>query len=171
MADYPVYEPTRQCSICKGKCCKKMPGHYSPSDFSNLSFEALKAEIEKGNIAIDWWEATPREYYLRARHLGEDIVHGSWGGVCVNLAPWGCRLSWDERPFGCKALKPHEDKHGECHNSYSKEQCKNDWKEHTEVLLKLAEHFGAKKTTLEELMNSMAEAMDMFVGRCSDGSD
>lgn len=159
MTDYPVYEATSACAKCKGKCCQHMPGHYSPADFSDLSFEGLKAEIEKGNIAIDWWEETPKSYYLRARHLGEDIVHGSWGGICVNLAPWGCRLSWDERPLGCKSLKPHESPRGVCKGSYTKEICKNEWKAHSEVLLKLVEYFGARKTPEEELMEKMVEAL------------
>lgn len=159
MSEYPVYEATKECARCKGQCCKKMPGHYSPSDFPDLSFDALKAEIEKGNIAIDWWEATPREFYLRARTLGENIVHGSWGGVCVNLAPWGCRLSWDERPLGCKSLKPKETAHGDCLGSYSKEQCKNDWKEHDAVLCELVEYFGDQAVPLEGLMEGFAEAM------------
>ena len=142
MIDYPVYEATKECAKCKGQCCKHMPGHYAPSDFKDLSFEGLKAEIEKGGIAVDWWEANPKKYYLRARQVGENIVHGSWGGVCVNLAPWGCRLSWDERPLGCRTLKPHEDKYGKCVGSYTKEICKDDWWEYDEVLRELVGYFG-----------------------------
>jgi hypothetical protein len=138
-----------------------MPGHYSPSDFADLSFDGLKAEIEKGNIAIDWWEAEAREYYLRARQLGEDVVHGSWGGICVNLAPWGCRLSWDERPLGCKSVKPAK---RECLGSYTKEICKNDWKEHSDVLNRLAEYFEQKRTPEEDRMNSFVEALTALFG-------
>lgn len=158
MSDYPVYEATKACALCGGQCCKRMPGHYSPSDFSDLSFEALRAEIEKGRIAIDWWEADPKEYYLRARQLGENVVHGSWGGVCVNLAPWGCRLSWDERPLGCRALKPKESKHSDCETSYSKEQCKNEWKEHDAVLRELVEYFKIEED-FEERMRCAVEGL------------
>lgn len=164
MSDYPVYEATIQCSKCKGECCKHMPGHYSPSDFSDLSFEALKAEIEKGGIAIDWWEAEPKEYYLRARQIGEEVVHGSWGGICVNLAPWGCRLGRDKRPLGCRNLKPHTHKHGKCVGSYTKEICKNEWKEYSDVLNRLVAHFGGAKNTLEELIGSFAEVLQKFIG-------
>ena len=136
-----------------------MPGHYSPADFADLSFEGLKAEIEKGAIAIDWWEAEQPEYYLRARQLGEDIVHGSWGGVCMNLAPWGCRLSYENRPLGCRALKPRESKRGDCVGSYGKEDCKNEWKNHDEVLRELVAYFGQQKTPLEERTESMLEAL------------
>lgn len=158
--NYPVYEATKQCAKCKGQCCKHVPGHYSPADFKDLSFDGLKAEIEKGNIAIDWWEETPRSYYLRARQLGEDIVHGSWGGICVNLAPWGCRLSWEERPLGCKSLKPAKRK---CVGSYTKEICKNDWKEYSEVLNELVAYFRQQETSEEEKMDGMVEALEWLL--------
>jgi hypothetical protein len=140
-----------------------MPGHYSPTDFSDLSFEGLKAKIEKGNIAIDWWEGQPRKYYLRARQVGEDIVHGSWGGICVNLAPWGCRLNWDDRPLGCKSLKPHESKYGKCVGSYTKEICKDDWWEHDMVLRKLVAYFGEPGSSLMERMSFLAEAIEVLL--------
>lgn len=141
-SDYPVYEATKQCAKCKGQCCMYMPGHYSPSDFPDLSYDALKTEIEKGGIAIDWWEATPNQYYLRARQIGENVVHGSWGGICVNLTPRGCRLSWEERPLGCRSVKPRKNKRGDCVGSYTKEICKNDWQQHSVVLNKLVEFFN-----------------------------
>lgn len=166
MSNYPVYEPTRQCSTCKGKCCQRMPGHYSPSDFADLSFEALKAKIEEGNIAIDWWQNDEqKEYYLRARHHGEAVVHGSWGGVCVNLSPAGCRLSWEERPLGCRNLKPRESSRGDCLGSYTKETCKNDWKEHAEVLNRLVEYFGDESNPWDIMLEGLATMSE----RCRDG--
>lgn len=51
-----VYEPIDYCAKCGGNCCKHMGCHYSPRDFEDLSFDALKQEIEKGRISIDWWE-------------------------------------------------------------------------------------------------------------------
>lgn len=164
--NYPVYEPSRQCSTCKGKCCQHMPGHYSPADFADLSFEGLKAKIEEGNIAIDWWSNDgQKEYYLRARHHCENIVHGSWGGVCVNLSPAGCRLSWEERPLGCRNLKPRESSRGDCRGSYTKEKCKNDWKEHAEVLNRLVEHFGDESNPWDTLL----EGLTMMEERCLHG--
>ena len=159
--NYPVYEATKECARCKGECCKRMPGHYSPSDFKDLSFEGLKAEIEKGSIAIDWWENKTPEYFLRARHLGENVVHGSWGGICVHLTPSGCRLPWEERPLACRNLKPS--KH-ECVGTYSKEQCKNDWKPYDEVLCKLVEHFSRNEENPEEIADRMVAAIRALVG-------
>lgn len=164
MTDYPVYEPSKQCAKCKGQCCKRIPGHYSPTDFKDLSFEGLKAEIEKGGIAIDWWEAETREYYLRARQIGEEIVHGSWGGICVNLTPTGCRLPREERPLACNNLKPGKGARGDCEGTYTKEHCKNDWKAYSDVLCELVEYFGGAEDSLEERMNRALEALNMLFG-------
>ena len=169
MSNYSVYPPTEICAVCGGYCCKHMGCHYSPTDFSDLSFEALKSQIEKGGISIDWWvSGGTREYYLRARHVGEPVVKGSWGGRCVNLTDTGCSLSWEERPLGGKALKP-QSKVGEgCHGYYSKEQCKDDWKPYAQVLHELVEHFGEEETgTFAELM----EAMEAMTRRILDGLD
>lgn len=164
MSNYPIYEPSRQCSTCKGKCCQHMPGHYSPTDFSDLSFEGLKAKIEKGNIAIDWWSNDgEKEYYLRARHHGEGVVHGSWGGMCVNLSPSGCRLSWEERPLGCRNLKPRMTSRGDCKGSYTKEVCKNDWKEYSEVLGQLVAYFGDESNPWDTLLEGMAMLSERYL--------
>ena len=142
MNNTPVYQATKMCAVCKGKCCRLVACHYSPRDFHDLSFEGLKTEIEKGRISIDWWENGYKdEYFLRARHVGEPIVCGSWGGTCVNLTDSGCSLSWDERPLGGKALKPKANLFGECVSSYSKEDCKNEWLAYADVLDRLAKYF------------------------------
>ena len=138
MANVPVYKPEKYCAICRGKCCRFAACHYSPSDFADLTFEGLKKELEKGRISIDWWEADTPEYYLRARHVGEPIVCGSWGGVCVNLTESGCSLSWEERPLGGKALKPSPTF---CTSSYTKEECKEEWKSYADVLRQLVSYF------------------------------
>ena len=140
------FKATDACSVCKGVCCKRMACHYAPEDFKEISFDALKAEIEKGKISIDWWEGNKREYYLRARHIGEPIVYGSWGGTCINLTETGCSLSWDERPSGGKSLNPpkhYPDR--DCIQTYTTEQCKNDWKKYEDVLFRLAYYFEFEK--------------------------
>lgn len=147
---YETYKATRVCKLCKGWCCSFYGCHYSPYDFPEISFDALKKEIEKGKISIDWWEAEPREYFLRARHIGEPVVCGSWGGICVNLTDTGCSLSWEERPLGGKALKPGKSLRDECKTSYSKETCKNEWQKHAAVLRELVAHFEYQQMCEEE---------------------
>jgi hypothetical protein len=33
-------------------------------------------------------------------------LHGSWGGPCGNLSESGCSLSFERRPWQCRALVP-----------------------------------------------------------------
>jgi len=137
-----VFEATEACAKCKGLCCKTMGCHYSPRDFKDLSFEGLKSEIEKGKISIDWWENDEPEFFLRARNNNAPIIDPSWGGVCVNLTPAGCSLSWEERPLGGKALRPNPDMKKDCdYTTYDKENCKNEWLEYSDILWKLYEYF------------------------------
>ena len=142
-----TYAPTEMCSRCKGVCCNLMGCEYSPRDFSDLSFESLKGEIEKGRISIDWWENgdDKPDYYLRARHIYAPVVDPSWGGRCINLTATGCSLSWEERPLGGKALKPKESFYGSCVSSYGKEAAKDEWKAYSDVLKRLVDYFKEKE--------------------------
>lgn len=135
------FKATETCAMCRGRCCRHMGCHYSPRDFKDLSYEGLKREIEKGRISIDWWVGEEPEYYLRARHIGEPIVCGSWGGTCVNLTENGCSLAWEDRPLGGRALKPGATLLDDCEIFYSKEECKNEWKPYSHILIVLAAYY------------------------------
>lgn len=137
----PVYEATEECAKCKGRCCKFMGCHFSPSDFPEITFEALKIEIEKGLISIDWWEDDEPQYYLRMRHKNAPIVDPSWGGECILLTDKGCPLPFDKRPLGARALKPRETAFGDCITSYTKEQCKDEWQQYDNILQELVKYF------------------------------
>ena len=117
-SNIPIYKATEECTKCKGGCCKSMGCHFSPTDFSEITFEALKNEIEKGFISIDWWEEDEPQYYLRMRHKNAPIVDPSWGGICMLLTDKGCPLPFEKRPLGARALKPREDKSEMCYSSY-----------------------------------------------------
>lgn len=138
-----TFDKTEMCDICKGACCKKMGCHFSPRDFKEISFEALKAEIENTQyISIDWWEGDyGPEYYLRMRHIGGSIVDPSWGGVCKVLTKTGCPFMFEERPLGAKALKPKTYYNEGCYTYYTKEDCKNEWKQYADILEELVEYF------------------------------
>lgn len=140
-SNIPVYEATEECAKCEGGCCKAMGCHFSPSDFPEITFEALKSEIEKGFISIDWWEGDEPQYYLRMRHENAPIVDGSWGGRCVLLTDKGCPLPFEKRPLGARALKPRGSIYGVCRSSYSKEKCKNEWQAYDNILKELVKHF------------------------------
>lgn len=138
-----TFDKTEQCGICRGACCRHMGCHFSPRDFSDISFESLKAEIEtKQYISIDWWEGDDGpEYYLRVRNIGGNIVDPSWGGVCVLLTDDGCPLPFEERPLGARALKPKDTYNSSCESYYTKEDCKNEWKQYTDILKELVDYF------------------------------
>lgn len=142
----PEFQPTEACKKCRGKCCKHMGCHFSPSDFEEVSFEYLKSKIEEGYISIDWWEELdgPNSYYLRMRHVGKPVVDPSWGGQCILLTKDGCPLPFDKRPLGARSLEPHWDD-VPCAVHYSKEQCKNEWKKYAGVLVELVEYFSEKE--------------------------
>lgn len=147
-----TFAKTEQCNICRGACCKHMGCHFSPRDFKEISFESLKAEIEtKGYISIDWWEnwEDGPEYFLRMRNVGGDIIDPSWGGVCVLLTENGCPLSFEERPLGARALQPRFTYDGPCESYYTKEDCKNEWKQYSDILRELVDYFVQKE--IEEL--------------------
>lgn len=136
--EVPVFNVTKACSECKGVCCKTMGCHFAPTDFKEITFDALKTEIEKGFISIDWWESDEPQYFLRMRHKDADIVDPSWGGECVLLTDKGCPLLFEERPLGARSLEPGE---GRCVGHYGKEDCKNDWLEYDDILKQLVEYF------------------------------
>ena len=110
------------CSRCGGKCCKTMPGIVTPSELGMTPREIgreLRRRLDSGKWALDWWEKDsdlPQTYYLRPAIKGCEGQqrHGSWGGECALLGPSGCTLSWNERPWGCRDLKPHRLLHPHC---------------------------------------------------------
>lgn len=111
------------CAECGGKCCKNMPGSVYPKDVPNGDIEAL---LRAGNYAIDWWEGDPRKecgqigkasYYIRPKVKGvKRLFDPSWGGECIFLTSTGCKLSFEERPAGCKIVKPAK---GGCNSKYN----------------------------------------------------
>ncbi|MFA5307418.1 MAG: hypothetical protein WC365_08275 [Candidatus Babeliales bacterium] len=67
--------------------------------------------IKNGEYCIDSYsDGTMDEdvYFVRPRHTNalKKKVDFSWGGTCIFLTDKGCRLSWKNRPLGCKMLEP-----------------------------------------------------------------
>lgn len=137
----PEFNATSACERCGGRCCKHMGCHFSPSDFKEISFEALKAKIEEGYISIDWWEGEDAcEYYLRMRHKNAPIVDPSWGGECILLTETGCSLPFEERPLGARSLEPRRGFES-CTVHYDKRSCVDDWLPYDDILRKLVKYF------------------------------
>lgn len=147
------------CSLCKGRCCKTMGCHYSPDDFTDLTYEGLKREIDKGHISIDWWEGNPfnddrymqRAYFLRVRNKVANVVDPSWGGECSLLTEDGCPLSYKERPKGGRELEPSTT--GVCIARYDKIDAAKDWYKYNDILDRLADEYSVQDERVDMLMD------------------
>lgn len=145
------------CAECGGECCKRCGCEFSPDDFSEISFEFLKKEIQKGYITIEYinGEIVHQDngsYILRVRNKEDSIVKYHFSkGPCILLGEKGCKLSDDKRPAGGRLLRPSNEKAGffnssrRCYSNYSLEDCCYEWAPHQKILYDLAEYFENKK--------------------------
>ena len=132
------------CGPCGGACCRNYPGPYHPNDLGSTreEVEAQVADLlSQGLAQVDWWEGVPPWPFLRPTTL--DRRAGSnrsptYGGACVLLTPSGCRLSFAERPLGCRSLEPAAGMIcGE--TKYSKPEAWRAWQPHADMLWRLAD--------------------------------
>jgi len=142
-----MYDDPDLCSKCGGKCCQTHPCHFSPSDFIDLTYDGLKAEIEKGFISIDWWEgdANPESddltetFFLRVKTLRGCTVDPTWGGRCyLWTRESGCPFNYEQRPKGGRMLIPDLNN---CKQLYSKQDCALEWRPYNNILYKLYEYY------------------------------
>ena len=156
-------ENKKLCSICKGHCCKSSGCELSPEDFKDgVTYEAIKERIDKGLISIDWWEGNvfqeldeydarseeniSKSLFLRMRNKNAPVVDPSFGGECVALTENGCKLSYDERPKGGRALIPDLELQKEgfrikCHSDWGKIDSAIEWFEYRDILFKLMKEY------------------------------
>lgn len=146
------------CSKCGGECCKRCGCYFSPDDFKEISFEALKTEIERGyiSIVIVWGKMALRDldvYILRVRNQGAPIVDTELKRTpCIFLTETGCKLTYEQRPSGGKLLIPSErtshvsgKTERNCHSAYDIELCCYEWEPYQNILHQLAEYFQDKE--------------------------
>ena len=144
------------CAECGGLCCQKCGCHFSPDDFSEITFDFLKSEIRKGYISIDFVD---REiiyedigiFILRTRNKDAPIVDTTYNrSPCILLTETGCKLDYAHRPTGGKLLIPKESfptlwgEARNCHCKYDIEECCYEWKPHQKILYQLAQYFKGK---------------------------
>ena len=92
-----MYQPTDECSKCKGRCCKWFPGTWSPDDFQDIESELLDLIIQgKATIAT-------HDRWLFPHPV---ITTNTFVGPCIFLSPTGCTLEWEKRPYECRMLEP-----------------------------------------------------------------
>ena len=87
------------CSSCGGYCCKRCGCHYSPDDFSEISYEYLRKEIEKGYISIDYVDreallAKRGVYFLRVRNVEAPILDVGFRKSATCILNWIYSFNW-----------------------------------------------------------------------------
>jgi hypothetical protein len=102
------YPETDMCVSCGGECCRRQPGYCLPSDFA--SAQDVRAAVESGNYTI---------VLLVDEHITARVVRPQHRDTlrkefCIFLRADGCELSFEERPYGCRMLRPREQEGGHC---------------------------------------------------------
>lgn len=157
------------CEECGGRCCLRAPCHWSPKDFNELTFQAMKKILEeKQYISIvrfsgDIAESCLREfkhqgryfYILRTRTRSTKIATVSSkkkkGDPCILLTSNGCSIPFKERARGARELIPMKEQ--KCIHLYDMDDCVYEWKDYQDVLRKLFYYFRIKeksKTIIKE---------------------
>lgn len=149
------------CKECGGRCCLRAPCHWSPRDFENLSFKALKKLLEEkqyisvvrfpGDIVESCFKSFKHKgkyFYVlrtRTRSTGLAIVSNKKlkSDRCMLLTPNGCKLPFSERARGARLLIP--EKNRKCRHLYDMDECIEEWKDYQDVLRKLFYYFRVKE--------------------------
>lgn len=138
-ARLPVFVDASLCTPCGGNCCKTYPGIVSPEDVGAPDLERMTQRLEvmlrSGRYTIDWWEGDDVEF-VRPAQVGHEGKHrhGGGAGACSLLSESGCVLEHDDRPLGCRGLKPVPKAAGGCEPHESKEHQVHAWEPYQELL-------------------------------------
>ena len=146
------------CAECGGECCKRCGCHFSPDDFEDISFEALKLEIKKGYISIDYVDGerilrSKGVYILRVRNKERPIVDTGYvrKSGCILLTDKGCKLDYEHRPSGGRLLIPAEIEKsfwGEniriCKSTYGIKECCYEWMPFQKTIYELIDYYDKK---------------------------
>jgi Fe-S-cluster containining protein len=103
-------EDAKTCTKCGGECCKRYPGIIAPDDLGTTARDILskcRELLRTGGYQVDWWEGDPNIYFVRPKimdHRSGSVFSPSWGGSCYFLAYNGCKLSFEDRPLGCRVF-------------------------------------------------------------------
>ncbi len=96
------YRETDMCVRCGGKCCQLQPGHCLPSEFG--SAEAVMDALNSGRYGVILLlDSDIRARVIRPHYKKRDQRVG-----CIFHQANGCELPWEDRPYGCRMLRPRE---------------------------------------------------------------
>lgn len=139
-------EDKEACSKCGGLCCTTLPGCNSPADFNDSEKEIAQA-LKSGRYTLDCWdgefEGIFDPYFVRPATQGLEniLVDRSWGGICTFWTKEkGCKLTWKQRPLGCKSLLINKLQPGNCSiNSFGKKESVRAWLPYQNFLRNIVE--------------------------------
>lgn len=140
------------CSECGGMCCKKSGCDYSLTDFSDLKYQTMLNELNKGDKSIVAMISFRTLHngkliaepfmYIRARNVNRDIVDLiSMKTRCSQLGENGCKYDYEHRPLGGRNLKPSRSKDGPCRPVISPIWIMETWKPYQKQLSKLVKYY------------------------------
>ena len=96
------YRETEMCVRCGGSCCRVQPGHCLPSEFG--SAKAVRAAVTSGKYTI----VLLLDSKIKARVVRPHYKDPAKRTGCTFLSSNGCELPWQDRPYGCRMLRPRE---------------------------------------------------------------
>ena len=102
------YRETGMCVRCEGECCRTQSGHCLPTEFG--SAEAVRAAVVGGRYAI----VLLLDQHIKARVIRPHYKEPDRAVGCTFHRADGCELAWQERPYGCRMLRPREQEGGHC---------------------------------------------------------
>jgi hypothetical protein len=95
------------CVRCEGSCCRRQSGHCLPSEFG--SADAVRDAVTSGKYGI---------VLLVDENIVARVVRPSYkdldqGTGCIFHRADGCELNFEDRPYGCRMLRPRarDDEH------------------------------------------------------------
>lgn len=157
--NYEVIEnnTSSECVLCNGLCCRNMGCEIFPQDVKRwfntdiITKDIIIKLLDSKYIQLDWYEGDIREYifkypnikdyksisyYLHMRNKNDPVIYDSWGGECIAfISGVGCKLTWEQRPTGGKALIPKNGKTQlKCILDVSKAECCLAWMPYYKIL-------------------------------------
>ncbi len=102
------YPETEMCSHCGGECCRRQPGYCLPADFASTT--AVRAAVESGKYTI----VLLLDEHVMARVIRPQHRDTLRKEYCIFLQADGCELPFEDRPYGCRMLRPRQNDGGHC---------------------------------------------------------
>lgn len=96
------YRETEMCVRCGGSCCRRQSGHCLPSEFG--SAKEVEEAVAGGKYSI----VLLLDSHIMARVVRPHYKDPDKKTGCIFHHENGCELEWQDRPYGCRMLRPRE---------------------------------------------------------------